>query len=60
MPFLETTEGCRDNKKLRIRFCIDTAWAVDVEQNPIQMAEKFADRLYGAHSEDFVFDRAQL
>ena len=58
MPFLETTEGCRDNKIWRIRFCIDTARAMDAKQNPIQMAETFVDRLYGAHSEDFVFDRA--
>lgn len=43
----------------RIGLCIDTAWALDAKQNPIEMAEKFADRLYGAHIKDFVFDRAR-
>lgn len=43
----------------RIGLCIDTAWALDSGENPIQMAEKFADRLYGAHIKDFVFDRAR-
>jgi sugar phosphate isomerase/epimerase len=43
----------------RIGLCIDTAWALDAKQNPVQMAEKFSNRLYGAHIKDFVFDRAR-
>lgn len=42
----------------RIGFCLDTAWALDAHEDPIALAEKFADRLYGVHLKDFVFDRA--
>jgi len=42
----------------RIGLCLDTAWALDAHEDPIAMAEKFADRLYGVHVKDFVFDRA--
>jgi inosose dehydratase len=42
----------------RIGLCLDTAWALDAREDPIAMAEKFADRLYGVHLKDFVFDRA--
>jgi len=43
----------------RIGLCLDTAWALDSGENPIKMAEQFADRLYGVHLKDFVFDRAR-
>lgn len=43
----------------RIGLCIDTAWALDAKQNPVEMSQKFASRLYGAHIKDFVFDRAR-
>jgi sugar phosphate isomerase/epimerase len=43
----------------RIGLHIDTAWALDAKQNPVEMIEKFADRLVGAHVKDFVFDRAR-
>jgi inosose dehydratase len=42
----------------RIGLCLDTAWALAANANPQAMAEKFADRLYGLHIKDFVFDRA--
>lgn len=42
----------------RIGLCLDTAWALAAGENPQAMAEKFADRLYGLHIKDFVFDRA--
>ena len=42
----------------RIGLCLDTAWALDAHEDPVAMAEKFADRLYGLHLKDFVFDRA--
>jgi len=43
----------------RIGLCIDTAWALDARENPVKMAEKLSDRLYGAHIKDFIFDRAR-
>jgi inosose dehydratase len=42
----------------RIGLCLDTAWALDAHEDPVAMAEKFADRLYGVHLKDFVFDQA--
>ncbi len=43
---------------LRIGLCLDTAWALDSREDPVQTAEKFKDRLYSLHLKDFVFDRA--
>jgi sugar phosphate isomerase/epimerase len=43
----------------RIGLYIDTAWAIDAKQNPVEMAEKFIDRLVGVHIKDFVYDRAR-
>ena len=43
----------------RIGLCLDTAWALDSGEDPIAMAERFGDRLYGLHLKDFVFDRAR-
>jgi len=43
----------------RIGLCLDTAWALDSREDPIAMVERFADRLYGLHFKDFVFDRAR-
>lgn len=48
--FSETSE--------RIGLCIDTAWALHANQDPVAMCERFADRLYGVHLKDFTFDRA--
>jgi len=42
----------------RIGLCLDTAWALDAHEDPVAMAAKFADRLYGVHVKDFIFDRA--
>lgn len=47
------------NTNKRIGLCLDTAWALDAREDPIKMAEMFADRLYGVHVKDFVFDRAR-
>ncbi len=45
------------------RCCIglnmDTAWALDARQNPVQWVEKFSERLYAVHLKDFEFDRAR-
>jgi len=38
--------------------CLDTAWMIDSGFDPVEMAERFAERLYGVHVKDFVFDRA--
>jgi sugar phosphate isomerase/epimerase len=46
------------NTSERIGLCLDTAWALDAHENPLELAEKFGDRLYGLHLKDFVFDRA--
>ena len=41
----------------RIGLHLDTAWAIDAKQNPVEMASKFGDRLYGVHVKDFIYDR---
>jgi sugar phosphate isomerase/epimerase len=41
----------------RIGLHMDTAWAIDAKQNPVEMAEKFIDRLVGVHIKDFVYNR---
>ena len=41
-----------------VGLCLDTAWMIDSGEDPVKVAEKFADRLYGVHIKDFVFDRA--
>jgi sugar phosphate isomerase/epimerase len=41
-----------------IGLCLDTAWMLDSGEDPVAIAEKFADRLYGMHLKDFIFDRA--
>ncbi len=47
------------NTNERIGLCLDTAWALDSGEDPIEMAERFADRLYGVHIKDFTFDSAR-
>ena len=41
-----------------VGLCLDTGWMLDSGEDPIAIAEKFKDRLYGIHIKDFVFDRA--
>jgi len=41
-----------------VGLCLDTAWMIDSGEDPVAVARKFADRLYGVHMKDFVFDRA--
>ncbi len=38
---------------------MDTAWALDARQDPLQWAKNYAERLYVVHIKDFVFDRAR-
>ena len=40
----------------RIGLTLDIAWAMDAKQNPIEMVEKFADRLYNVHFKDFTWN----
>jgi sugar phosphate isomerase/epimerase len=39
----------------RIGLHLDTAWAIDAKQNPVEMAEAFIDRLVGVHVKDFTY-----
>ncbi len=39
----------------RIGLHLDTAWAIDAKQNPVEMAETFIDRLVGVHVKDFTY-----
>ena len=41
-----------------IGLCLDTAWALDAGDDPVEMVRRYADRLYGVHIKDFVFDRS--
>ena len=41
----------------RIGLHMDTAWAIDAKQNPVNWAQQFADRLCGIHVKDFIYDR---
>jgi len=47
-----------ENTSPNIGLCLDTAWMQDSGGDPIEVARKFADRLYGVHIKDFVFDRS--
>jgi sugar phosphate isomerase/epimerase len=42
----------------RIGLALDTAWALDSHEDPVAMAQAYADRLHAVHIKDFVFDRA--
>jgi sugar phosphate isomerase/epimerase len=43
----------------RIGLHMDTAWAIDAKQNPVEWVEKFSGRLHGIHVKDFTYDRAR-
>jgi len=43
----------------RIGLCLDTGWAIDAHENPLEMIRRFSDRLYVLHLRDLVFDRAR-
>lgn len=40
----------------RFGICLDTAWMLDAGDDPLVAVERYADRLYGVHLKDFVFD----
>lgn len=45
------------NTQPTIGLCLDTAWCLHAGEDPVKWTERFADRLYGIHFKDFVFDR---
>jgi sugar phosphate isomerase/epimerase len=40
----------------RIGLTFDTAWALHSHEDPTALAERFAQRIYGVHLKDFVFE----
>ena len=42
----------------RVGLCLDTAWAMHSHEDPVALAERFSERLYGLHIKDFTFDSA--
>ena len=44
------------NTSPRIGLCLDTAWLLQVGEDPVQAARRYRERLYGVHLKDFVFD----
>ena len=43
----------------RIGLCLDTAWCIDANLDPVAAVEQFADRLYGLHLKDFTYQGAR-
>jgi sugar phosphate isomerase/epimerase len=43
----------------RIGLSLDTAWAMDSREDPVEMVRAFGDRVKIVHLKDFVFDRAR-
>jgi sugar phosphate isomerase/epimerase len=41
-----------------VGLCLDTAWMLDSGEEPVAVASKYRERLYGVHLKDFVFDAA--
>ncbi len=45
-----------DRTSPRVGVCLDTAWALDAGEDPLEGVDRFKDRLYGVHLKDFTFD----
>lgn len=43
----------------RIGLNIDTAWALDAGEDPVELIRRFSDRLYLVHLKDFLYDSAR-
>ncbi len=39
----------------RIGLTLDTAWAIDARQNPVEWVNRYGHRLHGIHMKDFTF-----
>lgn len=40
----------------RFGLCLDTAWLLQVDEDPVEALDRYKERLYGVHLKDFVFD----
>ena len=45
------------NASINIGLCLDTAWMLDSGYDPVEIADKYRDRLHGVHLKDFIFQR---
>jgi sugar phosphate isomerase/epimerase len=45
-----------ENSGPRLGLFLDTAWALAAGEDPVKMARRFGERLYGIHLKDFVFN----
>ncbi|MCM8772204.1 MAG: sugar phosphate isomerase/epimerase [Candidatus Omnitrophica bacterium] len=54
---IQTLEYVFKNTSDRIGLCLDTAWSLDSNIEPIKMIETFKDRLYSLHLKDFIFEK---
>jgi sugar phosphate isomerase/epimerase len=52
----DVLEDLFDRTSSRIGLCMDTAWALDSDEDPVAGVDRFGDRLYGVHLKDFVFE----
>lgn len=48
-----------DQTGSRIGLCLDTGWALDAKQDPVALADRYGERLYGVHFKDFVYERVR-
>lgn len=47
-----------ENSGPRLGLFLDTAWALAAGEDPVKMARRYGERLYGIHLKDFIFSRA--
>lgn len=45
-----------ENSGPRLGLFLDTAWALAAGEDPVKMARRFGERLYGIHLKDFIFN----
>jgi len=43
----------------RIGMHMDTAWALDAKQDPVEMIRKYGKKMFAVHLKDFIFDKAR-
>lgn len=55
---VDVLEKVFDQTDDEIGLCLDTAWMQDSGEDPVEVAKKFSNRLYGIHIKDFIFNRA--
>ena len=52
----DAIQALLDRTSQRFGVCLDTAWALDADEDPLAGVDRFGARLYGVHLKDFVFD----